>query len=92
MAPRGLFGLPHGILSSTDERVAFLIGVIALAAAVLYDGELDVRPITGAGVVGVFVALFGALLAPAPVSNEWHIPVAVVLLVLGGVLLARRKT
>ncbi|MFB6073343.1 MAG: hypothetical protein ABEJ88_10315 [Halobacterium sp.] len=92
MPPRGLFGVPHGVLSSTDEKVAFLIGVVALAAAVLHDGELDMRPVSSASAVGVAVALAGSFAAPAAVSNEWHIPVLVVLLVAGSLLYARQRS
>ena len=91
MAPRGIFGIPHGVLSSTDEQVAFVIGVAALLAAVLYDGDLDVRPLSSASAVGVVVALVGSFAAPAAVSNEWHIPVFVVVLVLASVLVAYRR-
>ncbi|MFB6142912.1 MAG: hypothetical protein ABEJ30_06170 [Halorientalis sp.] len=91
MPPRGIFGVPHGLLSTPDEQVAFLIGLAALVVAILYDGELDMRPVSGAAAVGVGVALVGSLAAPAAVSNEWHIPVFVVLLVAGGVVYARRR-
>lgn len=95
MPPRGIFGIPHGVLSSVDEKVAFAIGLLALAAAVGYDvlsdGDLDARPVSGAAGVGVGIALVGSFAAPAAVSNEWHVPVLVVLLVLGGVLLTHRR-
>ena len=91
LPPRGIFGIPHGILSSPDERIAAAIGVIALLFALLYDGDLDLRPISGAAVVGILVALLGSFLAPEVVAEEWHVPVIVVLLVLGGVALARRR-
>ncbi|MFB6281872.1 MAG: hypothetical protein ABEH40_07630 [Haloferacaceae archaeon] len=89
MPPRGVFGVPHGILSSTDERIAF--GIVALLIAVLHDGELDMRPVSGAAVVGVLVSLLGSFLAPRVVSEEWHVPVLVVLIVIAGVVIARRR-
>lgn len=92
MPPRGIFGVPHGILSSADEQIAFAIGVVALAAAVFYDGELDMQPVSGAAAVGVLVALVGSFAAPAAISNEWHIPVLVVLLVAGSLLYARQRS
>jgi len=91
MSPRGIFGVPHGVLSSTDEKIAFVIGIVALLVALLYDGDLDLRPLSGASAVGVLVALFGSLVMPSVVTEEWHIPVFVVLLVLGGVYLASRR-
>lgn len=92
MAPRGIFGIPHGILSSGDEKIAFLIGIVALVAAVLYDGELNLHPVSGAASVGIAVALFGSFIAPAPIANEWHIPVFVVLLVVAGAVFAYRRS
>ena len=91
MQPRGVFGIPHGILSSTDEQVAFAIGLVALLAAVFYDGELDLKPVSGAAAVGVLVALVGSFVAPPVVTNEWHIPVLVVVLVVGSAAFARRR-
>ena len=91
MPPRGVFGIPHGILSSTDERIAFAIGIAAFAVAVLYDGELDLQPVSGAAGVGVAVALVGSFVAPPAVTNEWHIPVLVVLLVVAGAVFAYRR-
>lgn len=91
LPPRGIFGVPHGILSSPDEWIAAAIGVVALAFAVLYDGDLDLRPLSGAAAAGVLFALFGSFVAPEVVAEEWHVPVIVVLLVLGGVWLARRR-
>ncbi|WP_232686666.1 hypothetical protein [Halobacterium zhouii] len=64
MQPRGVFGIPHGVLSSTDEHIAFAIGLVALV---------------------------GSFAAPAAVSNEWHIPVLVVVLVVGSVAFARHR-
>ncbi|MFB6104717.1 MAG: hypothetical protein ABEJ57_06495 [Halobacteriaceae archaeon] len=92
MAPRGIFGIPHGILSSTDERIAFLIGLVALAAAILYNGELNMRPVRGAAAVGIVVAVLGSFAAPAAIANEWHIPVLVVLVVSGAVAYSYRHT
>lgn len=86
--PTGLFGLPHGVLSSPDERIAFAIGIVALFAAVLWDGELDLAPVSVSGGIGIAVALLGSFLAPAAVSNEWHVAVVVVGIVLVGVLVA----
>ncbi|MFB6189755.1 MAG: hypothetical protein ABEI57_07700 [Halapricum sp.] len=43
MPPREVFGIPHGILSAAEERIALLIGRGALVAAVLDDGKLDRR-------------------------------------------------
>lgn len=91
MPPRGIFGIPHGILSSPDEWVAFLIGLVALLFAAFYDGDLDLRPVTGAAAVGVLVALLGSFAAPNAVADEWHVPVIVVLLVIAGALVARRR-
>jgi hypothetical protein len=90
-APRGIFGLPHGILSSVDEKIAFGIALVALAFALLYDGELDVRPVSGAAIVGLLVAIVASIAAPPAVTNEWHIPVLVVLVVLGGAVVATRR-
>lgn len=91
LPPRGIFGIPHGILSSTDEWIAAAIGVVALLFALLYDGDLDLRPVSGAAAVGILVALLGSFVAPPIVAEEWHVSVIVVLLVLGGVVLARRR-
>lgn len=87
----GIFGIPHGILSSTDEMVALLIGIFALVVAVFYDGDLDLRPMLGAAVVGFGVAILGSAVAPPIITNEWHISVVAVLVVIGGILLARRR-
>lgn len=82
MPPRGIFGHPHGILSSPDEVIAFGIGVLAVVIALAYDrfsdGTLDLRPVSRTAVVGVFVGLLGSALAPPIVTDEWHIPVVVV--------------
>lgn len=91
MPPRGIFGIAHGILSSIDEKVALVIGIVALLAAVFYDGDLDMKPVSGAAIVGILVALVGSFLAPRAVSNEWHIPVIVVVLVVAGVVIGRRR-
>lgn len=91
MPPRGVFGIPHGVLSSTDERVAFVIGLVALLVAVFYDGEFDLQPVSGAATAGILVALVGSFAAPQVISNEWHIPVLVVLLVIAGVIIARKQ-
>lgn len=91
LPPRGIFGVPHGILSSPDEWIAAAIGVVALVFAVLYDGDLDLRPLSGAAAAGIVFALLGSFLAPPVVAEEWHVPVVVVLLVLGGVALVRRR-
>ncbi|MFC7154174.1 hypothetical protein ACFQPA_01725 [Halomarina halobia] len=91
LAPRGIFGIPHGILSSPDERIAFAIGLVALVAAVLHDGDRDLRPVSGAAVVGILVALGGSFVAPPLVTDEWHVPVFVVLLVIAGAVVARRR-
>lgn len=79
------------ILSSVDEQIVFAIGLAALVVAVLYDGDLDLRPVSGAAAVGVLVALFGSLVAPPAVANEWHIPVIVVLLMIAGAGVAYRR-
>jgi hypothetical protein len=90
-AQKGIFGIPHGILSSTDEKIAFGIGLIALVAAVFYDGDLDLAPVSGAAIVGILVALIGSFIAPPVVTNEWHIPVIVIILVIGGAIIAHRR-
>ncbi|PSP56290.1 hypothetical protein BRC82_01995 [Halobacteriales archaeon QS_1_67_19] len=89
----GLFGLPHGVLSSPDEWIALAIGLAAVAAAWLYDGDLDLAPIRTAAVVGIAVSIGLSLAAPPIVTDEWHIPVIVVTLALGGgfVLFRRRR-
>lgn len=92
MPPRGIFGIPHGILSSTDEQIAFVIGIVALVIAVFYDGDFDLQPVSGAAAVGVLVALFGSFVAPDAISNEWHIPVLVVLLVITGVVVGYHRS
>ena len=79
------------MLSSTDEKIAFAIGIIALMAAVFYDGDLDLAPISGAAIVGVIVALIGSFIAPPVVTNEWHVSVIVVLLVIGGAIVVHRR-
>lgn len=89
--PRGIFGVPHGILSSPDEWIALCIGLAALAVALFYDGDLDLRPLRQAAAVGVAVALLGSVAAPAVVTEEWHVPVVVVLLVVGGAYLTHRR-
>lgn len=91
MPPRGIFGIPHGILSSADEQIALLIGVVALVVAVFYDGDRDLHPVSGAAAVGILVALFGSFVAPSAIANEWHIPVLVILLVSAGAVIAYRR-
>lgn len=91
MPPRGIFGIPHGMLSSVDEKIAFGIGLIALLAAVFYDGDLDLAPVSGAAIVGIIVALIGSFIAPPVVTNEWHVSVIVVLLVIGGAIVVHRR-
>ena len=87
----GIFGVPHGILSSRDEWLALAIGVVAVAFAVLYDGDLNLRPVRTAAIVGIVVSLGLSALAPPLVTDEWHIPVVVVLLVVGGALALRQR-
>lgn len=89
--PRGIFGVPHGLLSSPDEWTALAIGLLALAAAVFYDGDLDLEPVPGAAIVGVVVALAVSFVAPPVVTNEWHIPVIVVLAVIIGAIIIHRR-
>ncbi|WP_254545294.1 hypothetical protein [Halomarina pelagica] len=91
LVPRGIFGVPHGILSSPDEWIAFAIGLVALVIATLYDGDLDLTPVSGAAGVGILVALVGSFVAPPAIANEWHIPVFVVFIVLAGAFVARRR-
>ncbi|WP_435180175.1 hypothetical protein [Halorussus sp. AFM4] len=90
-ANEGVFGVPHGVLSSRDEWLALGIGLVAVAFAVLYDGDLDLRPVRTAAVVGVVVSLGLSALAPPLVTDEWHIPVVVVLLAAGAALALRRR-
>ena len=80
----GIFGVPHGVLSSPDEWIALAIGLVAMAVAVLYDGDLDLKPVGTAAVAGILVSLVLSLVAPSVVTDEWHIPVMVVILALGG--------
>lgn len=89
--PRGVFGVPHGVLSSPDEWVALGIGVIALVLAVAYDRELAIDSPSGAASVGIAVALAASFLARPAVTEEWHIPALVVLVVVGGVAYTRRR-
>lgn len=91
MPPRGIFGIPHGMLSSTDEKIAFAIGIIAVVAAVFYDGDLDLAPISGAAAVGILVALIGSFIAPPVVTNEWHVSIIVVLLIIIGAIITHRR-
>lgn len=79
------------MLSSVDEKIAFGIGLIALLAAVFYDGDLDLAPVSGAAIVGIIVALIGSFIAPPVVTNEWHVSVIVVLLVIGGAIVVHRR-
>lgn len=88
----GIFGVPHGVLSSRAEWLALAIGAVALVAAWLYDGDLDVRPVSGAAVVGVLLSLAASAAAPPAVADEWHVPVLVVLALVVGVAYARRRT
>lgn len=87
----GIFGVPHGVLSSPDEKIALAIGLVALAVAVLYDGDLDLRPLLPAAAVGVVVSLALSVLAPPVVTNEWHVPLVVLFLSLGGLLVVFRR-
>ncbi|WP_256687302.1 hypothetical protein [Halococcus qingdaonensis] len=89
--PRGIFGIPHGLLSSPDEWAALGIGLLALAAATLYDGDLDLEPVSGAAIVGIVVALLVSFIAPSVVTNEWHVPVIVVLAVIAGVIIVHQR-
>lgn len=90
--PRGIFGIPHGLLSSPDEWAALAIGLLALAAATFYDGDLDLSPVPGAAIVGIVVALVASFVAPPVVTNEWHVPVIVVLVVIIGVIFVHRSS
>lgn len=90
--PTGIFGLPHGVLSSPDERIALAIGMVAFFAAVFWDGELDLAPVSVSGAIGIAVALLGSLVAPAAISNEWHVAVVVVGIVLVGTVVAVRRS
>ena len=87
----GIFGVPHGILSSHDEWIALAIGLIALIVSVVYDGELDLTPVRGAAIIGVITALVGSYAAPPRVTNEWHVSVFVVLVIIVGVVLVHRR-
>ncbi|NEU57858.1 hypothetical protein [Halorussus sp. MSC15.2] len=80
----GVFGVPHGVLSSRDEWIALAIGLVAVAVALLYDGDLNLRPLGTAAIVGVAVSLLLSAVGPSVVTDEWHIPVVVVVLVFGG--------
>lgn len=91
MPPKGIFGIPHGILSSVDEKVAFSIGIVAPIAAVFYDGDFDIRPVSLAAIVGILISLLGSFAAPQAITNEWHILVLVVLLVVASIVIARRR-
>lgn len=91
MAPEGIFGIPHGILSSADEGIALGIGFVALVVAVFHDGDRDLQPVSYAAVAGITVALVGSAVAPAAITEEWHIPVIVVLIVTGGAFVAYRR-
>lgn len=82
----GIFGVPHGILSSPDEWTALAIGLVAVAVAVLYDGDLDLHPVRTAAVVGILTSLGLSVVAPPLVTDEWHVPVVVVILAVGGAL------
>ena len=87
----GIFGVPHGILSSPDEWIALAIGLVALAVAILYDGDLDLRPLLPAAVVGIIVSLTLSILAPPIVTEEWHVPLVVLILALGGAYVLHRR-
>ncbi|UPV72811.1 hypothetical protein M0R89_09640 [Halorussus limi] len=87
----GIFGVPHGILSSRDEWIALGIGLIAVAFAVLYDGDVDLRPFRTAAVVGIVVSLGLSVLAPPIVTDEWHVPLVVLVLALGAAYAYRRR-
>ena len=86
----GIFGVPHGVLSSPDEWIALAIGLVAVAVAVLYDGDLDLKPVGTAAVAGILVSLVLSLVAPSVVTDEWHIPVVIVILALGGAFVLYR--
>ena len=86
----GIFGVPHGVLSSPDEWIALAIGLVAVAVAVLYDGDLDLKPVGTAAVAGILVSLVLSLVAPSVVTEEWHIPMMVVILALGGAFVLHR--
>jgi hypothetical protein len=79
------------MLSSPDEKIAFAIGIIAVVAAVFYDGDLDLAPISGAAIVGILVALIGSFIAPPVVTNEWHVSVIVVLLIIIGAIITHQR-
>ncbi|MFC4448993.1 hypothetical protein [Halorussus aquaticus] len=85
----GVFGVPHGILSSRDEWIALAIGLVAVA--LLYDGDLDLRPRGTAAIVGVAVSLVLSGVGPPVVTDEWHVPVVVVVLVFGGAAVLFRR-
>ncbi|UPV98851.1 hypothetical protein M0R88_09935 [Halorussus gelatinilyticus] len=90
-ANEGIFGVPHDVLSSRDEWLALGIGLIAVAFAVLYDGDFDLRPLRTAAVVGIVVSLGLSALAPPIVTDEWHIPRVVLVLALGAAYAYRRR-
>lgn len=89
--PRGIFGIPHGLLSSPDEWAALAIGLLAVGVAVFYDGDLDLEPVSGAAIVGIVVALAVSFVAPPVITNEWHIPVIVVLAVIAGTIVVHHR-
>ncbi|MFC4358285.1 hypothetical protein ACFO0N_10040 [Halobium salinum] len=95
LQPRGVFGVPHGLLSSADERAAFAIGLVALLCVFAYDllvdGDLDLRPVRSAAAVGVAVSLGVSAAAPPRVADEWHVAVVVVVLFVGAVVVFRRR-
>jgi hypothetical protein len=73
MPPRGIFGVPHGVLSSTDEWIAVGTGIVVLFVAIFYDGDLEMRPLSGAAVAGLVVVAIGSLIAPPSIAGERHI-------------------
>jgi protein-S-isoprenylcysteine O-methyltransferase Ste14 len=93
--PRGVFGLPHGVLSSPAEWVALGIGVVAVFVALVLlfvqGREAHGRALAWSGAGGILVALVGSVAGRPAVTDEWHIPVGVVLVVGGGVAWFRRR-
>lgn len=96
MAPRGIFGVPHGILSSPDEIIVFGIGLLAIIVGLAYDvfsdGSLDLGPMSMMAALGIPVSLTGSVLAPPIITNGWYIPIIVVVLFVAvGMAVARHQ-
>lgn len=81
--PEGIFGIPHGILSSVDERVAAVLGLVAIAFFAMQKGDSrDARAVAYALVIFGFALAF----LPGIIQDEWHVGAIVIAIIGAGAI------